>query len=401
MPPFTSPTQNPIPEPAALPQNEGIDSQTKNVILFAVIFSILAASVVGFIFLKPESKGGSATSSATSTAATTTSAEAKPVEDAKYQFSIFNFFKPRESSYSMFPTAPVSEQKTSTQSTPTGGTSPTQTTQTKTQTPAELDKTTNVPTDELVGIYQEPSSAQDQLELQFYANDLPSSPLRGKLWISSVRRSTDVKAEYIVLSTNKDLPPSTNLTGMTIKSVVSGQIVQLPEGVNVPIPNQVNSTDAIRINPNQKIIVSTGQSPLGYSFRINICTGYFEQFQNFNPGLPMSCPLLREATRPAPPNHLQDACIDYVERFPRCTIITALPKATTDVLNDEQEFRCLNFIQENTGYQKCVSENLQSANFYGTEWRVYLNRTESIWKSRREIIWLLDQQGNFISQYSY
>ena len=211
----------------------------------------------------------------------------------------------------------------------------------------------------------------------------------------------DPKQEYLVLSTGKESVPPINITGMTIKSVVSGSITQIGKGAPLPITNSINTPSDIYIESGQKIVISTGASPLGYSFRLNDCTGYFEQYQNFSPALPQVCSLLKDVPLPSPPNQLQDPCLDYIDRVPKCQIITALPTATASALNLEQQNRCLAFIQNNTGYQNCSNAHRNEPGFYASEWRVYLDRTQALWKSKREVIWLLDQQGNFVSQYSY
>lgn len=404
MPPFTLQPPSPIPEPTPAPQHEGMDPQTKNVILFAIIFSVLAAGVLGYIFFKPERKSEMSTGMATTTAAST--ATPVPTPQKKSLFSLFslprfNLFSPPKNASTLFGTTDSNTKTATVPAKQTTQPAPNTSVTPKTVTPPPPNTPSNVPTKELVGIYQEPASAEDQLELQFYAIDLPSSPLRGKIWISSVKRSTKAEQEYVVLSTNKDLPAQTQLTGMTLKSIVTGQIVQVGKGVSLPFPNETNTAIDIKIDPGQKVTISTGRSPVGYSFRLNLCTGYFEQFQNFTPALPLACPLLKSVSRPAPPNHLQDACIDYIGRVGKCVIVTALPKATADALNDEQEYRCLKFVQDNTGYQRCVETHMHDTNFFNPEWRTYLNWSTPIWKAKREIIWLLDQNGDFISQYSY
>ncbi len=417
MPPFSPPPQPPQGPSPFGPQKPlgpnfdmqklgGVDQQTKNIMLFAGVFSVLALVVLFFVFFggSNESKKA-ATSTATSTEnVSTTTAEAPPKKS--FLSALLDLLSPPKNmggGNSFFNIATSTPRTTYTRESRSTVTS-SRTTNTRTSrnnTTATTSIPAEIPTKPLVGIYSELSSAEAQLDLEFFRIDVPSSPLRGEIWISSIRRATKPDQEYVTISTGKDLPASTNITGMTLKSVVSGQVVQIGKGVGLPISNDSNTPTEIFINPNQKIIVATGASPLGYSFRLNLCIGYFEQYQNFTPSLPQSCPYLKGEPWPAPPNQLQDACLDYVERFPRCTIITALPKATADALNDEQEYRCLMFIQNNTGYQNCVSKHIQGANFHGSDWRIYLNRTASLWKSKREIIWLLDQDGKFVSQYSY
>ena len=408
MPPFSKPPspfspfepQKPLGPTLEVPQSGGMDQQTKNTLMFAIIFSVLAAGVLLFIFLKPEKEPESAETSIATGAAT--SATTTPRKSGFFSFFNFNLSDlSQKTPVTVTPSPSRTRGATTSRTTSTRTSNTTDSTGTSGATSTATSTTVNVPTKQLIGVYSELSSAQAQLDLEFYKMDLPSSPARGKVWISSVHKSTDPKQEYLTLSTGKDLSPSTNITGMTIKSVVSGSITQIGKGAPLPITNSVNTPSDIYIESGQKIVISTGASPLGYSFRLNDCTGYFEQYQNFSPALPQVCPLLKDVPLPAPPNQLQDPCLDYIDRFPKCQIITALPKATADALNLEQQNRCLAFIQNNTGYQNCSNAHRNEPGFYASEWRVYLDRTQTLWKSKREVIWLLDQQGNFVSQYSY
>ena len=397
MPPNFPPTSNlpPIGLNPRPPKATGPDVQTKNIVLFAIIFSVLATVVGLFFIFKPHQKAETASTLGTTTAQTATSTKAKG--NFFSSFFKFNLFPSGSNSPGLNMFGPPSRSTSTSKTTNTTG--QTSTTKTTTKPPAATNTSASAPTDKLEGIYGELSSGEAQLDLEFFTINIPSSPLRGQLWISVVKRSTKVDGETLTISTKNTLPTGTNVTGMSIKSVVSGQIVQIGQGVYLPMANQVNGLADIKILPGQKIIVATTHSPLGYSFRLNKCTGYFEQFQNFTPSLPQSCPRLKDETRPAPPNQLSDACLDYIDRFPACKIITTQAAPITPTT--DQGYDCLKFVQDNTGYQNCSDLHRYDANFYSNEWRTYLNYNASIWKSKREIIWLLDQQGRFISQYSY
>lgn len=245
------------------------------------------------------------------------------------------------------------------------------------------------------GVYGETQTTEEQLKnIQMSGQ---SSPLRGAIWISFVSRSTNPSQEYLVLSTNNALPKETSSTGLTLKSISSGQTVQVGKGVYLPVTNNQNFEEEIRVQPGETIVVATARSPLGYSFLLNKCIGYFDQFQNFTPSLPQSCPLLEDEPLPQVPNQLSDKCLDYIEQFPRCQILTGNLAPTVD----DQTNDCRVFVIDHTGYQNCVTLHKNDSDFYGSSWRTYLNRTAPLWKQKREIIWLLDQDGRFVSQYSY
>ena len=433
MPPFQTPQPNghTTPPNPHHPPTGGMDQQTKNVMLFAIIFSVLAAGVIlAFLFRNtlfssesdvPQAESTRSENYATSSSETDSSTNPAAPASNTVSTEPITTTPPAESSGGFFtsllksffqPTIRVPSISVATQNkggSATGGSSaaggkssqPYVSTSTppapNTEPTAEEQQTAYLKM--LEGIYGETKATDAQLKV--IQLTLISSPLRGKLWISGVVRSTDANKEYITIATSKDLQKETTITGMTVKSVESGQVAQIGEGVNTFISNSANTPSEIKIYPNQKVLVTTGRSPLGYSFRLNKCTGYFSQFQTFAPALPQICPRLKNEAQPQAPNRLPDACLDYIDSFATCKIITELPKTVTDKLNSEEEYRCLTFIQKNTGYQNCTDLHKYDSDFYGTEWRTYLNHSNPIWKKSRETIWLLDQSGRFISQYSY
>ncbi len=385
------PPLNPNPIPPQQIKPPGMDSQTKKIVLFAMIFSVLAVVVVAAFVLRPGNKTGATAQSnsiSTTTQFITSTTTAK--KSIFSSFFNFNFGSPNQTAkQNLFSIT------TKTSSTSKTSTAPRPTAAPKTKTTSV--PTTNVPYKQLEGIYSERPSAETQVGLELFQTDLPSSPLRGKLWISGVHRATKADQEYVTISTKSTLPPGTLITDMTLKSVVSGEVLTIPKGVGLPFANQINQADPIYINPGQKIYVVSGISPLGYSFRINKCTGYFEQFQNFYPMLPLTCPIIKSYPRPAPPNELSDKCITTISNLSRCK----LPASYTDPGTNDQEHDCVTFIQDHVGYDNCVNLERYNTDFLGTGWWTYENHGTPVWKTTREIIWLLDRDGKFISQYSY
>ena len=71
----------------------------------------------------------------------------------------------------------------------------------------------------------------------------------------------------------------------------------------------------IYLKSGEKAIVITGNSPLGTSFKLNKCAGYFEQFHEFTPELNTECPLLKDEELPSNLNN-DDQCLDYIEGCP-------------------------------------------------------------------------------------
>lgn len=206
----------------------------------------------------------------------------------------------------------------------------------------------------------------------------------------------DPKAEneFVILELSTRAEKPLLLTGWKLKSAMTGQEATIGKAAYLPFANDVNAGQPFYLEPGEKAIIVTGRSPVGYSFRLNQCTGYFEQFQNFNPTLPRQCPAITEEPLPKAPNRLNDQCLDYLYSVPRCTAhLQSFPIGTSP--------ECSNFITEKANYTYCVNTHKNEANFYKGEWRVFLNRSEPLWKNRREVIELIDPSGAVRDSVAY
>jgi len=209
--------------------------------------------------------------------------------------------------------------------------------------------------------------------------------------------STDVDREYLQIVLSKTAKNKVIITGWQIKSEMTGISIKIGEASWLPRSGSSNNTNSIVLSPGEKIIFTTGRSPIGISFRTNICTGYFSQFQNFYPYLRSECPDPSadiEAKYSSGPNAFNDQCLDFIDRIPRCSINTAqLP------LNMQPQ--CQDFITKKINYNSCIDTHKNDENFYTGEWRIYLSRDVELWKSKREIIKLTDGIGKIVGTITY
>jgi len=206
--------------------------------------------------------------------------------------------------------------------------------------------------------------------------------------------SVDVDKEYVSIRVSRRAESSLPMTGWTLESAVTQRRIRIGNGVNYFRSGQVGLELPIVLNPGDVAYVLTGQSPLGVSFRTNLCTGYLEQFQDFSPRLPRECPLIEDhPSVDAGPHGFSDACLDHIERIGRCTIDRDPPLGLGD--------KCYNFLFQENNYNACVTDHKDEPGFYGDEWRIYLKREDVLWKSKREVIRLLDQTGKVIDTISY
>ncbi len=194
------------------------------------------------------------------------------------------------------------------------------------------------------------------------------------------------ESEFLTIQLAPNAKTAVELTGWRLKSLSTGQEATIGKAVYFPFSNQVNVEQNLKLEPGERALIITGRSPLGYSFRLNQCIGYFEQFQSFTPSLPRECPAPDEEGLPKAPNQLNDRCLDYLSSYPRCRIPTG---GFPDNLSPE----CKIFLTDKMNYTYCVDHHKNEPGFFKHEWRIYLGRSQTLWKSRRENIELIDPEG--------
>lgn len=217
------------------------------------------------------------------------------------------------------------------------------------------------------------------------------SRYKGKVSLSAswATRETDPQKEYVEISASYSNKEPISITGWTLKGR-QGFGATIGKGAYLVYSAQLNTQDAVFLGPNDRAIIVTGHSPIGTSFRLNLCTGYFNQFQDFTPALPQDCPRISEKEIPV---NYPDACFDFVKSLSTCRMpLTAVPPGAG---ND-----CANFVSEKANYNGCVLTHKSEENFYKLGWRVYLGRDNELWGTRDSIT-LFDNEGKIVDQASY
>lgn len=237
----------------------------------------------------------------------------------------------------------------------------------------------------------------DELKRQLQAEEdkKNASIYKGDVTISYVNRSTDSKQEYIIIKMSGSSKKTIPVTGWKVKSLSSGNSAIIPKGTYLFFTGMVNSEETISLVGGDTLYLITGHSPNGSSFKLNKCSGYLTQFQNFVPYINTSCPAPRkEDLSSIPKLVINDACFDYIENFPSC-------KIQTDPLPQNWSTECYNFIQNKINYPSCINTHKSDWDFYQPEWRVYLKYTSNLWKNSREGIVLYDAQGKVVDTFNY
>lgn len=204
-----------------------------------------------------------------------------------------------------------------------------------------------------------------------------------------------VASEYLILKTKNTIPQRITITGWRIESTATGLGVTLPQAAELPFLGTVNAQTPVSLGGNQTVYLVTGQSPNGTSFRTNLCTGYFEQYQDFEPRLKLECPLPEaEAETYFPTGTLNDECYDIIRTLGRCTYTTKSVPVSAGVY-------CANFIANELSYNGCINRHKNVPGFYKDTWYLYLHRGQELWRSRSERIRLLDENGKVVDVVNY
>ena len=233
-------------------------------------------------------------------------------------------------------------------------------------------------------------------ELEKLEEQANNSPYKEFVSLDKATATTDdPEREYLRIRIDRSLKKTLSTAGWYLESSMTGQRVSLPQVTKLPVSGRSGVQEILRVQAGDTLIINTGRSQIGHSFQLNSCTGYFEQFQNFNPTLPRQCPdVAEEPTVAYGPHGFGDACLDYLERWPRCT-------AHVDPPPVGMPYQCQQYIGTKINYNACVDFHKNDADFYKQEWRLYLNREDELWKAKRELITLRDANGKILDILSY
>jgi len=201
-------------------------------------------------------------------------------------------------------------------------------------------------------------------------------------------RKTVAKEEYIEIKASGSNKNPINISSWTLVGK-ENLTIPIPRGVEIFESGKENTEKDIILYPGDKAIVSTGKSPLGKSFKINKCTGYFSSTQTFYPSISKNCPNPKDESWL---NEVSHNCSDYVKTLSRCNIPTSLPPFGGN---------CILYINKFLNYNGCVEAHKNDNNFFKNEWRVFLNRSNHLWHPDHDTIILRDGAGKVVDSINY
>ncbi|MFA6566357.1 MAG: hypothetical protein WCT48_06440, partial [Candidatus Paceibacterota bacterium] len=185
-----------------------------------------------------------------------------------------------------------------------------------------------------------------------------------KITLSAAAKESYPEKEYIVITAIQANLSAVDITDWKLRNS-KGVTATLGKGAELFTSGKVNSVAPIKINGGDTLTISTGRSPVGVSFRMNSCSLYLEQFQDFIPPIKEPCPV--------PENDkafysLDGACQRFIAQLTRC-------ETNTKAVPSEFPASCGTFIKAHVNYNGCVTFNKNDRFFYKKEWKIFLGRT--------------------------
>lgn len=221
------------------------------------------------------------------------------------------------------------------------------------------------------------------------------SVLKDKVFLSSGgAKESDVEKEYIGLFYSVSEKKKIDATGW----IFSGWFNEEQRFINIVVPKatplfflgDVNKIEDVILQPGHRVILTTGEGPVGTSFRVNKCSAYLSQLQSFSPELPKLCPLPREEKWAS---SLPESCRSFLATIPRCMTPFDFPYYVDE--------KCKKEIIDNLNYNACVEEHKKDNDFYLPEWRLYFGIKEELWSDAGGKIILRDNEGKIIDSLAY
>lgn len=200
--------------------------------------------------------------------------------------------------------------------------------------------------------------------------------------------------EYIEIGVVQPNLSGTDSTYWTLQNS-RGDTVPLGPVSTLPLTGKVNAIGPLSLQAGDLLIVSTGRSPIGVSFRMNSCMLYLEQFQDFIPPITGQCPGVYDIEYGTDAYESLDYnCQTIIRSIPNCSANTRpLPPGTTA--------SCKSFIESKMNYNACVAAHKNDFNFYLPEWRIFLGKDVELWDNSKETITLFDNKGKLIDALKY
>lgn len=206
-------------------------------------------------------------------------------------------------------------------------------------------------------------------------------------------KNTKSQEEYVRLVTNDYAKNPVVISGLLLQGNGFDTNKIIPKAVNLLTLGVTALKEPVSLPPGSRALITSGRSPVGTSFRENMCTGYLDQFQTYTPNLYKDCPsALDELKRSGP--YQESSCVAFVKTIPQCRIYQGK-------LPDTISSACSVFVTQKLNYNACALDHKTDSGFYKNDWRLFLDSESELWKNKGEIIRLIDERNNTVDAVTY
>lgn len=216
------------------------------------------------------------------------------------------------------------------------------------------------------------------------------SPYYGQVVIAGVSHSS-IYAPYSRASIAAKSGDQINISGWRIQNKWDS-LPPIPQAIADFQPFGSSARSDIILTAGQTVNLYSGRSANGLDFRLNKCTGYLNNYYNFEPDLPNACPALDKSGS----RLFSSACQDFARSIYGCRVPTANELNRFAGANDGA---CHAFL-ESINYGGCYQEHRADSGFFSNEWRIWLNRNFDF-DRRHDRLLLFDENNLLVDEYSY
>lgn len=232
-----------------------------------------------------------------------------------------------------------------------------------------------------------------------YSAPARDSGERGSLLNDMVRivetgsaRADNPQREYIVIQAPRTNKESVRIDNWHVRNK-EGSRFEIGGAARVLYQGSVNRESALYLEPGDRAFLVSGNSPVGASFQVNICSGYLNQHLDFAPPLSRSCPdasadALRSSTA------YEQQCIQFISSLTQCEVYL-------DDTPDHLSEKCASYIRNKKTYNGCVDTHKHDSNFLKSEWRIYLGANSDIWNNGSDLVRLYNAQNQLVDSHAY
>ena len=223
-----------------------------------------------------------------------------------------------------------------------------------------------------------------------------SSPYAGKVRITDhTATASNIAKEFIQLTASENNTEPVAITNWRLQSAVSGAHAPIPLAAPLFVLGVVNAVQPIYLEPGSSVFITTAASPVGTSFRENICSGYLSELHTFTPELSSECPALSESL-PMNADNLRtygSSCFDYLGTLSQCHFPGTVPGDLSPA--------CRSFISNTASYNGCINTHRNRVPFMLPVFHAYLAFRSELWANSHDVIRLLDERGQTVDVLTY